>query len=120
MCGHLPQPADGPLVVGRLGESMTTEQGKAAAQLAALQMLASVKGACGDLDKVRRVVKIVGFVNSTTDYNTQHLVMNGCSDLIGDVFGVEIGRHARSSLGTSVLPLNVPVEIEGIFEIDWD
>jgi len=120
MCGHLPQPADGPLVTGRLGENMTTEQGKAAAQLAALQMLASVKGACGDLDKVRRVVKIVGFVNSTTDYTTQHLVMNGCSDLMGDVFGVEIGRHARSSLGTSILPLNVPVEIEGIFEIDWD
>lgn len=118
LCGHLPTPVGEPMITGRLGENMTTEQGQAAARAAALQMLASVKGACGDLDKVKRVVKIVGFVNSTTDYTTQHVVMNGCSDLLGEVFGIEIGRHARSALGTSVLPLGVPVEIEGIFEID--
>ena len=118
LCGHLPQPADGAILTGRLGEDFTVEQGQEAARFAGLQMLASLKKACGDLDKVKRVVKIVGFVNSTNDFKTQHIVMNGCSDLMTDVFGTEVGRHARSSLATNVLPLGVPVEIEGIFEIE--
>ena len=117
LCGHLPQPVSGPLMTGRLGESMTTEQGQLAARLCGMQMLASVKAACGDLDRVKKVVKLVGFVNSTDTYTSQAQVMNGCSDLMGEVFGEEIGRHARSSIGTSVLPLGVPVEIEGIFEL---
>jgi len=118
LCGHLPQPTDGPLLSGRLGENMTVEQGQHAARLATLQMLASLQQAAGgNLDNVKRCVKIVGFVNSTIDFTTQHVVMNGCSDLMTEIFGFEIGRHARSSLGTSVLPLNVPVEIEGIFEL---
>ena len=117
MCGHLPQPAGGLLMTGRLGENMTTEQGQLAARLCGLQMLASVKAACGDLDRVKKVIKLVGFVNSINTYTSQAQVMNGCSDLMGEVFGEEIGRHARSSIGTSVLPLGVPVEIEGIFEL---
>lgn len=118
LCGHLPQPADGALMAGRLGQDYSIEDGQKAARFAALQMLASLKSACGgDLDRVRKVIKIVGFVNSTTDFTSQHLVMNGCSDFMVEVFGIEIGRHARSALGTSVLPLGVPVEIEGIFEI---
>ena len=72
------------------------------------------------MDKVKKVVKLVGFVNSTNDYTSQAQVMNGCSDLMGNVFGEEVGRHARSSIGTSVLPLGVPVEIEGVFELHDD
>jgi enamine deaminase RidA (YjgF/YER057c/UK114 family) len=117
IAGHLPIPVDGrPMIVGRLGENMTVEQGQEAARLAGLQMLATVKGAIGDLDKVKRIIKLVGFVNSTNDFHKQAMVMNGCSDLMGEVFGVEIGRHARSALGSNVLPFGVPVEIEGIIE----
>ena len=117
LCGHLPQPVGGEIMKGRLGENMSIAEGQYAARAAGIQMLASLKWACEDLDRVTRVVKIVGFVNSTLDFQSQHLVMNGCSDLMTEVFGVEIGRHARSSLGTSVLPLGVPVEIEAIFEV---
>jgi enamine deaminase RidA (YjgF/YER057c/UK114 family) len=118
IAGHLPIPADGkPMLVGRLGENMTVEQGQEAARLAGLQILATLKSALGDLDRVKRVVKLVGFVNSTNDFHQQAMVMNGCSDLMGAVFGVEIGRHARSALGTNVLPFGVPVEIEAVVEI---
>jgi len=118
LAGHLPQPVDGPLMKGRLGENMSVEEGQVAARLAGLQMLASIKGAIGDLDKVKRVVKLVGFVSSTNDFTAQATVMNGCSDLFGDVFGVDIGRHARSSIATNVLPLGVPVELEAVIEVE--
>jgi enamine deaminase RidA (YjgF/YER057c/UK114 family) len=105
------------MVVGRLGENMTVEQGQEAARFAGLQMLSTLKVAVGDLDKVKKIVKLVGFVNSTNDFTMQANVMNGCSDLMGEVFGLEIGRHARSSLGTNVLPLGVAVEIEAVVEV---
>ncbi len=119
LSGHLPIPADGgPMTVGRLGENMDVEQGQAAARLAGLQLLASIKAACGDLDKVKRVLKLTGFVNSSDTFTSQPMVMNGCSDLFGEVFGVEIGRHARSAVGVNVLPLGVAVEIEAIVEVE--
>lgn len=122
LAGHLPipPPIDGkaqPMLVGRLGENYTIPEGQAAARTAGLQILATIKAAVGDLDKVKKVVKLVGFVNSTNDFSSQAQVMNGCSDLMGDVFGVEIGRHARSSLGANILPFGVPVEIEAIIEV---
>ena len=116
--GHLPQKHDGTLVLGRLGENVTVEQGQDAARVAALNILATVKSAVGDLDKVKKIVKITGFVNSASDFTNQPAVLNGCSDLLGEIFGVEIGRHARSALGVNVLPLGVAVEIEAIIEVD--
>lgn len=118
LAGHLPQPATGDLLKGRLGENMTVEQGASAAQLCALQMIASMKAATGgDLTKIKKIVKVVGFVASTNDFTDQPKVLNGCSDLLGEVFGIEVGRHARSALGVNVLPLGVPVEIEAIVEL---
>lgn len=98
LAGHLPQLPDKLLMEGRLGENMTIEQGQLAAKYAALQMLATLKAATGNLDKVKRVIKIVGFVNSTNDFQSQHLVLNGASNFIGEVFGLDIGRHARSGI----------------------
>jgi len=118
LAGHLPQPAEGELMKGRLGENMTVEQGAHAARLCGLQMVASMKAACdGDLSKVKKIVKVVGFVASTNDFTAQPSVLNGCSDFLGEAFGVEIGRHARSALGVNVLPLGVPVEIEAVIEL---
>jgi enamine deaminase RidA (YjgF/YER057c/UK114 family) len=120
LAGHLPlpPPSDGrPLLIGRLGENYTIEQGQEAAKITGLQILATLKAAVGDLDKIKKIVKLVGFVNCTTDFTSQAQVMNGCSNLMGDVFGEDIGRHARSSLGANVLPFGVPVEIEAVVEI---
>lgn len=117
LSGHLPQKLDGSLIKGRLGENMTVEEGQVAARTAALQLLASMKGAIGDLDKVQRVVRVTGYVNSTADFVNQPMVLNGCSDFFGEVFGVEVARHARSALGVNVLPLGVAVEIEAIIKV---
>ena len=118
LAGHLPQPVDGELLKGRLGEDMEVEDGYKAAQLCALQMIASMKAATnGDLSQVKKIVKIVGFVASTNDFTQQPGVLNGCSDLMGEAFGIEVGRHARSALGVNVLPLGVPVEIEAVIEL---
>ena len=118
LSGHLPIPAEGNMVVGRLGENMTVEEGQEAARLAGLQLLASVRAACGDLDKVKRIMKLTGFINSTTSFTSQPMVMNGCSDMFGEIFGFDIGRHARSAVGVNVLPLGVAVEIEAIIEVE--
>jgi enamine deaminase RidA (YjgF/YER057c/UK114 family) len=117
LAGHLPQKADGSLVLGRLGENVTVEQGQEAARVATLNMLATIRAAVGDLDKVTKIVKVTGFVNSTSDFTAQPSVLNGCSDLFGEIFGVEIGRHARAALGVNTLPLGVAVEIEAIVEV---
>jgi len=118
LAGHLPQPAVGKLWTGRLGENMTLEQGQDAAKLCGIQLLATLKAACnGDLDRVKKIVKITGFINSTNDFTLHHLVLNGCSNFFADVFGNEIGQHARSAIATNILPLGVPVEIEAIVEV---
>ncbi|AOZ70327.1 hypothetical protein LPB142_14190 [Rhodobacter xanthinilyticus] len=113
--GQISANADG-LILGKLGAGMTTEEGAAAARRCGLSLIAQAKAALGDLDRVKRVVKLVGFVNSTAEFTEQPKVINGCSDLMVEVFG-EAGRHARSAVSAASLPLGVAVEIEAIFEI---
>ena len=105
-------------IKGKLGEAIEVEEGQAAARLCGLNLLAQVKSACGgDLDKVKRVVKLGGFVNVTPDFDPIPIVVNGCSELMVQVFG-DAGRHARSAVGTANLPLNFAVEVDGIFELE--
>ena len=102
---------------GRLGENMSADDGYAAARLCGLNLLAQVRGACaGDLDRVKQVVRLGGFVNSTADFTDQPKVINGASDLMLEVFG-DAGRHARAAVGAPSLPLGVSVEVDGIFAI---
>jgi enamine deaminase RidA (YjgF/YER057c/UK114 family) len=115
--GQLPR-IDGELThVGKVGAEVTPEQAKEAAQACALNAIAAVKGEIGDLEKVRRVVKVVGFVASAPGFSGQPGVVNGASELLGKVFG-DAGVHARSAVGVAALPLDVPVEVEMIVEVD--
>ncbi|UWQ13968.1 RidA family protein [Aliiroseovarius sp. M344] len=108
---------DGKFLIGKLGENMTAEDGAQAARNCAISLLAQVKAACGgDLDRLQRVVKLVGFVNSTSDFGDQPKVINGASDFMVEALG-DAGRHARSAVSAASLPFGVAVEIEGIFEI---
>jgi enamine deaminase RidA (YjgF/YER057c/UK114 family) len=108
---------DGGLIKGRLGADMDVAAGAAAARRCALSLMAQARAACGgDLDRVARVVKLVGFVSSTPEFTDQPKVINGASDLMVEVFG-EAGRHARSAVSAASLPLGVAVEIEAIFEL---
>jgi enamine deaminase RidA (YjgF/YER057c/UK114 family) len=103
--------------IGKLGREFKVEEGQKAAELCAIGMLARLKGACGgDLDRVVRCVKLVGFVNAVPEFEDHPKVVNGASDLMVKVFG-DAGRHARSAIGMGSLPFNVAVEVEGIFEI---
>lgn len=105
------------LITGRLGDSLDVEQGAAAARACAIALLAQVRSACGgDFSRLVRVVKLVGFVNSTADFTDQPKVINGASDFMVAVLG-DAGRHARSAVSAVSLPFGVAVEIEGIFEI---
>lgn len=113
--GQVSLGANGP-VKGRLGEDMDLEAGQAAARLCAINLIAQCKAAVGELDKIKRVVKLGGFVNAHPDFIEIPQVINGCSDLMVDVFG-ELGRHARSAVSSPVLPMGFAVEIDGIFEI---
>ena len=110
---------DGKLTkTGRVGEDASVEDGHEQARICAINLIAQVKVACGgDLDRVRRVVKLGGFVASASDFTGQPAVVNGASDLMVDVFG-DAGKHARFAVGANVLPLGCVVEIDGIFEID--
>jgi enamine deaminase RidA (YjgF/YER057c/UK114 family) len=104
-------------VKGKLGKDLTLEQGQAAARLCGLNMLAQLRAACeGDLDRVIRAVKLGGFVNVAPDFDPIPLVVNGCSDLMVEVFG-DAGRHARSAVGVANLPLGFAVEVDGVFAI---
>lgn len=104
------------LVKGRLGENMSLEEGQAAARLCGLNLIAQCKAALGDLSRLKRVVKLGGFVNAHPDFEQIPQVINGCSDLMVEVFG-DAGRHARSAVASPVLPLGVAVEVDGVFEI---
>lgn len=106
----------GGLVKGRLGEDMDLAEGQAAARLCAINLIAQCKQAVDDLTRIKRVVKLGGFVNAHPDFTEIPQVINGCSDLMVDVFG-DAGRHARSAVSCPVLPLGVAVEIDGVFEI---
>ncbi len=102
---------------GKVGGELSEEQGYAVARALAIKMLATVKSHIGDLDQVRRVVKIVGMVNAVAQFERPNMVINGASDLLFEVFGPEIGCHARSTLCVGGLVGNQPVEIEGIFHV---
>ncbi|PIT80806.1 RidA family protein [Limnohabitans sp. JirII-31] len=115
LSGHIAK-QDGKAWVGQLGLNMTTEQAKAAARAVAIDLLGTLHAAVGDLNKVQRIVKVMSLVNSTPDYTEQHLVTNGCSELIGEVFG-DRGAHARSAFGVAQLPMGACVEIELIAEL---
>lgn len=117
LSGHGPLHSDGSLTTGRLGADMDTEAGFAAARQTGLAMLATLQNSLGSLDRVKRVVKLLGLVRCTDDFGDQPKVINGCSQLFADVFGSESGIAARSALGTNALPTGIAVEIEGIFEI---
>lgn len=117
LSGHGPLKNDGTLITGRLGDDLDVEAGQAAAKQTALAMLATLKFALGTLDRVTRAVKLLGLVRCTEDFDQQPAVINGCSQLLADVFGPDQGIGARSALGTNALPGGIAVEIEGIFEI---
>jgi len=104
------------LVLGRLGEDMDLAAGQAAARLCGINLIAQCNAALGDLSRIKRVVKLGGFVNAHADFTQIPQVINGCSDLMVDVFG-DAGRHARSAVASPILPLGVAVEVDGIFEI---
>jgi len=117
LAGHLPQPVNGKLVVGKIGDSLTVEEGTQAAEYCGLNILATLKQELGDLDRVKRIVKVVGFVNCDDTFTQQPQVVNGASDFFGKVLG-DRGVHARSAVGTNALPLGVAVEIEAIVEVE--
>ena len=106
---------DGRWLAGRIGDQITTAEGYARARRTGLRVLAVVKQALGSLDRVQRIVKVLGFVNSTVEFTDHPAVVNGCSDLLVEIFG-DRGRHARSAVGVSGLPANLSVEIEAIVE----
>jgi enamine deaminase RidA (YjgF/YER057c/UK114 family) len=115
--GQISRDASGGLITGKLGATMDVAQGADAAKTCAIALLAQLKAACGgDLDRVVRTVKLVGFVNSTAEFVDQPKVINGASDTIVQVFG-DIGKHARAAVGAGSLPRNVAVEVEAVFEI---
>ena len=115
--GQISRDAAGGLITGKLGADLTVEAGAAAAKTCALALLAQLKAACdGDLSRLVRAVKLVGFVNSTADFTDQPRVINGASDFLVAVLG-DAGRHARSAVSAASLPLGVAVEIEAIFEV---
>ena len=107
---------DNGLITGKLGDTTSLEDGAAAARRCGLALIAQLKAAIGNLDRVTRVVKLTGFVNSTPDFTDQPKVINGCSDLMVEVFG-EAGRHARAAVSAPSLPFGVSVEIEAVFEV---
>ena len=115
LSGHIAK-KDGKPWVGQLGKSMQTEEGKQAARAIAIDLMGTLHAAVGDLDKVKRIVKLMSLVNSTPDFTEQHLVTNGASELIGQVFG-DKGAHARSAFGVAQIPLGACVEIEMIVEV---
>ena len=115
LSGHIAK-RDGKPWTGKLGADMDTETGKAAARSIAIDLISTLQNHLGSLDKVKRIVKVMGLVNSTDHYTEQHLVVNGCSELLFEVFG-DAGKHARSAFGVAQIPLGACVEIELIAEI---
>lgn len=115
LSGHIAK-KDGQVWVGQLGKTMATAEGQQAARAVAIDLMGTLAVAAGGLDKVKRIVKVMSLVNSSPDFTEHHLVTNGCSELLGEVFG-EAGRHARSAFGVAQIPLGACVEIELIAEV---
>ena len=117
LSGHIAK-KDGKPWVGQLGRDMDTATGREAARAIAIDLMGTLQAAVGDLSKVRRIVKVMSLVNSTPDFTEQHLVTNGASELFAQVFGDQVGAHARSAFGVAQIPLGACVEIELIAEIE--
>jgi len=115
LSGHIAK-QDGKPWVGKLGLDMDTATGKTAARSIAIDLLSTLNAHLGSLDRVKRIVKLMGLVNSTPEFTEHHLVVNGCSELLGEIFG-DAGKHARSAFGVAQIPLGACVEIEMIIEI---
>ena len=115
LSGHIAK-KEGKPWVGQLGKNMTTAEGQAAARAIAIDLMGTLHAACGDLNRIKRIVKVMSLVNSTGDFTEQHLVTNGASELLGEVFG-GAGAHARSAFGVAQIPLGACVEIELIAEL---
>ena len=118
LSGHIARTPDGKPWVGKLGATLGTAEGQQAARAVAIDLMGTLSAALdGDLQRVRRIVKVMSLVNSTLEYTEQHLVTNGCSELLDEVFG-DAGKHARSAFGVAQIPLGACVEIELIAEVD--
>lgn len=117
LSGHGPSKADGTSIKGKVGKDLTVEEGYAAARQTGISILSTIKNEVGDLNKVKRIVKVLGMVNCTSDFTDQPKVINGFSDLMVEVFG-EKGKHARSAIGMNALPSNIAVEIEIVVELE--
>ncbi len=116
LSGHIAR-KDGKPWTGQLGAGIDTAEGKAAARAIAIDLLGTLQAATGDLERVARIVKVMSLVNSVPTFTEQHLVTNGCSELLVEVFGAEVGAHARSAFGVAQIPLGACVEIELIAEL---
>lgn len=118
LSGHGPLRDGAPTVTGKLGRDVSVEQGYQIAREVGLSLLATTRGALGSLDRVKRVVKVLGMVRSAEGFADQPRVINGFSDLMIEVFGEAIGKHARSAVGVAELPMGIPVEVEMILEVE--
>ena len=118
LSGHGPVLDDGSLIKGRIGEDMDIEAGKLAARQVGLTMLSTIQSQLGSLNKVKRVIKVLGMVNCTADFLYHPKIINGCSELFAAVWGEDLGIGVRSAVGMGSLPDNIPVEVEAVFEID--
>lgn len=116
--GHGPLQSDGSLITGRVGDDVDQDYGYNAARQTGLAILATMQSYFGDLSKIKRVVKLLGMVNSSADFQNHPAVINGCSELFRDVFGDDAGVGTRSAIGMGSLPGNITVEIEGVFELN--
>jgi enamine deaminase RidA (YjgF/YER057c/UK114 family) len=116
--GHGTVQSDGSLIIGRIGDDMTMEEGKLAARQVGLAILATLKANYGSLNRIKRVVKVLGMVNCTQDFEKHPYIINGCSELFAQVWGEEHGIGVRSAVGMGSLPDNIPVEIEALFELN--
>ena len=117
LAGHIPRSADGKVITGKVGRDATDKDANAAARTTTLALLATLKNEIGDLGKVKRIVRVGGFVNAVDTFQAQSQVINGCSDLLVALFG-DRGKHARAAIGVASLPLNAIVEIEMIVEVE--
>ena len=117
LSGHGPVQDDATLITGRIGRELTEEEGKLAARQVGLTMLSTIKSNLGSLNRVKRVIKVLGMVNCVPEFERHPYIINGCSELFADVWGVENGVGTRSAVGFGSLPDNIPVEIEAMFEL---
>jgi len=118
--GHGTVQLNGSLIIGRIGDDMTAEEGVLAARQVGLAILATLRANLGSLNKIKRVIKVLGMVNCTRDFEKHPFIINGCSELFAQVWGTDNGIGVRSAVGMGSLPGNIPVEIEALFELETD